>query len=475
MDNNNFDDASKEILEWVSEYLKSVEMYPVKSQVKYHEVYNQLPDSAPSTPEDFKNIFNDFQNIIMPGITHWQSPNFFAYFPANSSVPSILAEMLTSALGAQCMKWETSPSAAELEEKVMIWLRDMIGLPKNFIGVIQDTASTSTLASIITAREYHSDFKINKEGFSGNERYRVYCSTETHSSIEKAVKIAGIGRDNLVKVAVDENFAMIPAELEKAIESDINKGFKPLCVVAALGTTGTTAIDPLKEISALKKKYNFWLHVDAAYLGTALILPEYRWMIEGIDEADSFVFNPHKWMFTNFDCSAYFVKDKNVLLNTFEIIPEYLKTRSDNVANNYCDWGIPLGRRFRALKLWFVIRSFGVEGLKEKVRYHLKLAKDLYEKISSKNDFQILAPLNANVVCFRYKPGNIIDENMLNILNEDLMHKLNNSGKMFLTHTKLNGKFTLRIVIAQTNVEERNVNDAWELIKQYSDELKEIN
>ncbi|MFZ4590287.1 MAG: pyridoxal phosphate-dependent decarboxylase family protein [Ignavibacteria bacterium] len=471
MDNQNFDDASKEILEWVSEYLKTVEKYPVKSQVKYHEVFNQLPDAAPSTPEDFKNIFNDFQKIIMPGITHWQSPDFFAYFPANSSVPSILAEMLTSALGAQCMKWETSPSAAELEEKVMIWLRDMIGLPKDFIGVIQDTASTSTLASIITAREYHSDFKINKEGFSGNERYRVYCSTETHSSIEKAVKIAGIGRDNLVKVSVDENFALIPSELEKAIESDIQKGYKPLCVVAALGTTGTTAIDPLKEISALKKKYNFWLHIDAAYLGTALILPEYRWMLEGIEEADSFVFNPHKWMFTNFDCSAYFIKDKNALLNTFEIIPEYLKTRSDNVANNYCDWGIPLGRRFRALKLWFVIRSFGVEGLKDKVRYHLKLAKDLFEKINGDNDFEILAPLNANVVCFRYNPGNIIDENMLNILNEDLMHKLNNSGKMFLTHTKLNGKFTLRMVIAQTNVEERNVTDAWVLIKLYSKEI----
>jgi len=471
MDNRKFEEASNVIIKWVSEYLSTVEKYPVKSQVKHHGIFKQLPDNAPSQPEDFKHIFDDFQNIIMPGITHWQSPNFFAYFPANSSVPSLLAEMLTSALGAQCMKWETSPSAAELEEKVMIWLRDMIGLPKDFTGVIQDTASTSTLASIITAREYISEYKINKEGFSGNEKYRVYCSTETHSSVEKAVKIAGIGRDNLVKIPVDENFAMLTGKLEEAIKSDIEKGYKPLCVVAALGTTGTTAIDPLKEISALKNKYNFWLHVDAAHLGTALLLPEYRWMIEGIEEVDSFVFNPHKWMFTNFDCSAYFVKDKNALLNTFEIIPEYLKTRSDNVANNYCDWGIPLGRRFRALKLWFVIRSFGVEGLKQKVRYHLKLAKDLYEKISLDNDFEILAPLNANVVCFRYKPGNINDENTLNKLNENLMHTLNNSGKIYLTHTKLNGKFTLRMVIAQTNVEERNVNEAWNLIKQYSEEI----
>jgi len=471
MDDRKFDYESNEIIKWVSDYLRNVEKYPVKSQVKHHEIFNQLPDNAPSQPEDFKNIFDDFQNIIMPGITHWQSPNFFAYFPANSSVPSFLAEMLTSALGAQCMKWETSPSAAELEEKVMIWLRDMIGLPEDFIGVIQDTASTSTLASIITAREFHSHFKINKEGFSGKEKYRVYCSTETHSSVEKAVKIAGIGRENLVKIPVDENFAMIPAKLEEAIVNDVNKGFNPLCVVAAIGTTGTTAVDPLKAISALKTKYNFWLHIDAAHLGTALLLPEFRWMIEGIEEADSFVFNPHKWMFTNFDCSAYFIKDKNALFNTFEIIPEYLKTRSDNVADNYCDWGIPLGRRFRALKLWFVIRSFGVEGLKEKVRYHIKLAKNLYEKISLDKDFEILAPLNANVVCFRYKPDNINDEITLNTVNENLMHSLNNSGKIYLTHTKLNGKFTLRMVIAQTNVEERNVIEAWKLIKQYSKDI----
>ena len=278
MNSKTFEETSKEVLDWINDYLKEVENYPVKSQVKYHDIYEKLPETAPDRAEDFNTILNDFKEIIIPGITHWQSPNFFAYFPANSSYPSVLAEMITSALAAQCMKWETSPAAAELEERVMNWLKDMIGLPKDFIGVIQDTASTSTLASILTAREYFSDFRINKEGFSGNERYRVYCSTETHSSIEKAVKISGIGRDNLVKIPVDKNFAMIPDKLEEAIKSDLEKGFKPLCVVAALGTTGTTAIDPLKDISALKKRYNFWLHVDAAYLGTALLLPEYRWM-----------------------------------------------------------------------------------------------------------------------------------------------------------------------------------------------------
>lgn len=472
MNSKTFEETSKEVLDWINGYLKEVENYPVKSRVKYHEIYDKIPDTAPDKAEDFNTILNDFKEVILPGITHWQSPNFFAYFPANSSYPSLLAEMLTSALASQCMKWETSPAAAELEERVMNWLKDMIGLPKDFIGVIQDTASTSTLASILTAREYFSDFRINKEGFSGNERYRVYCSTETHSSIEKAVKISGIGRDNLVKIPVDKNFAMIPEKLEEAIKSDLQKGFKPLCVVAALGTTGTTAIDSLKDISALKKKYNFWLHVDAAYLGTALLLPEYRWMIEGIEEADTFVFNPHKWMFTNFDCSAYFIKDKNALLNTFEIIPEYLKTRSDNVANNYCDWGIPLGRRFRALKLWFVVRSYGIAGLQDKIRYHIILAKDMYKKFKNENDFELLAPLNANVICFRYKPENVYDEDIINSLNEKLMHNLNSSGKIFLTHTKLNGKFTLRLVIAQTNVEEKHTNKAFDLIKEFSKQIK---
>lgn len=471
MDNKIFEDASKEVLDWINDYLKNVENYPVKSQVNYHDIYNRIPETAPEKAEDFNLILNDFKEVIMPGITHWQSPNFFAYFPANSSYPSILAEMITSTLAAQCMKWETSPSAAELEERVMNWLKDMLGLPKNFIGVIQDTASTSTLASILTAREYYSNYNINKEGFSGNERYRVYCSTETHSSIEKAVKISGIGRDNLVKIPVDKNFAMIPEKLEEAIKTDLEKGFKPLCVVAALGTTGTTAIDPLKDISRIKKKYNIWLHVDAAYLGTALILPEFRWMIEGLEEADTFVFNPHKWMFTNFDCSAYFIKDKNALLNTFEIIPEYLKTRSDNVANNYCDWGIPLGRRFRALKLWFVIRTYGIVGLQEKIRYHIKLAKDLYDKFSAEENFELLAPLNANVICFRFKPAGREEDETLNIINEKLMHSLNSTGKIFLTHTKLNGKFTLRLVVAQTNIEERHTNKAFELIKDFSNKL----
>ncbi|MCX6165567.1 MAG: aminotransferase class I/II-fold pyridoxal phosphate-dependent enzyme [Ignavibacteriae bacterium] len=472
---NNLDEFKKyayEFIDWIVDYYKNIESYPVKSQVKPKEIFNKLPDSPPENSESIETIFKDFQDIILPGITHWQSPNFYAYFPANSSYPSLLAEMLMSALGVQGMKWETSPAATELEEKVMNWLKVMIEIPERFSGVIQDTASTATLVAIISAREKFSDYKINKDGFKDFKNLRVYCSTETHSSIEKAVKIAGIGKSNLVKVKVDEEFRMNTDELEIEIKKDIEKGYKPLCVIAALGTTGSTAVDPLEKISVICKKYNLWLHVDAAYAGSALILPEYRWMLKGIQQADSFIFNPHKWLFTNFDCSAYFVKENEFLIRTFEILPEYLKTQSDSKVNNYCDWGIPLGRRFRALKLWFVIRSFGVKGLQGKLRYQISIAKNLETEIRNDSEFEILAPVTFNLICFRYKPKDINSEDELNKINEKLLHKINDTGKIYISHTKLNGKYTLRMVIGQTNVNENHVNQAWELIKETSKGIK---
>lgn len=472
---NNPDEFKKyayEFIDWIVDYYKNIEDYPVKSQVKPKEILDKLPDSPPEYSESIEKIFSDFKEIILPGITHWQNPNFHAYFPANSSFPSLLAEMLMSALGVQGMKWETSPAATELEEKVMNWLKEMLGLPSNFSGVIQDTASTSTLASIICAREKYSDFKINQNGFKNFENLRVYCSTETHSSIEKAVKIAGVGKENLVKVDVDNEFKMKTDELENSIKKDIEKGFKPFCVIAALGTTGSTAVDPLEKISVICRKYNLWLHVDAAYSGSALILPEYKWMLNGIEQADSFVFNPHKWLFTNFDCSAYFVKEKEYLIRTFEILPEYLKTLSDNKVNNYCDWGIPLGRRFRALKLWFVIRNFGVNGLQEKLRYQISLAKSLESKIRKEKKFEILAPVNFNLICFRFKPSGVNSEERLNEINEKLLQKINSTGKIYLSHTKLNGKYTLRMVIGQTNVNEKHIEKAWNLIKETTKEFK---
>ena len=459
-----------ELVEWMAGYMENVENFPVKSLVKPGEIFNKIPGNPPLKPESFESLMRDFNEIIMPGITHWQNPNFFAYFPANTSPASVLAEMLTATLGAQCMIWETSPAAAELEEKMMIWLRDMIGLPAIFEGVIQDSASTATLTAILTAREKASGFAINAEGFRESGILRVYCSEHTHSSVEKGVKISGIGKKNLVKVGVREDYSMDPQKLKEAIIIDKNSGKTPCCVVATLGSTGTTAIDDLRAIGEICQNNGAWLHVDAAMAGTALILPEFQWMLEGKEYIDSFVFNPHKWMFTNFDCTAYFVKDAGALIKTFEILPEYLKTRTRGRVNDYRDWGVPLGRRFRALKLWSVIRTFGVEGLREKVREHIGFASALSEWISKEVDFEILAPVVICVVCFRYHPSGYCEEK-INDLNEELNHRLNDTGKLYLSHTVLNGKYTLRMVTAQTNVTLGHVERAWLLIKETSRSL----
>ena len=458
-----FREQAHHFVDWMADYLENVEQYPVKSQVNPGDILNKIPDHAPIKGEAMSQIFQDFQHILLPGITHWQHPQFYAYFPANSSYPSLLAEMLMSTLGAQCMLWETSPAATELEEVVMNWLGKMIGIPEHFSGVIQDTASTATLAALITARERLSEYQINQKGFEGRSGYRVYGSIETHSSIEKAAMIAGLGRENMVKISVDADLGMDPNALEAAILEDRQAGLTPLCVVATIGTTGTTAIDPLKPIAEICTRYNLWLHVDAAFAGTALVLPEFQWMIEGIEQADSFVFNPHKWMFTNFDCTAYFVKDEEALVRTFEILPEYLKTRPASPVKNYKDWGIPLGRRFRALKLWFVIRSFGTKGIQEKVKEHIRLAKLLGEWVKSSPDFELMTKPVLSLVCFRYHPtGKSSAE--LDQLNEELLQRLNKSGKMYLTHTRIQGKYVLRMATAQASTAEAHVRSAWELL-----------
>lgn len=464
MTTDEFRKHAHELVEWMAGYMENVENYPVKSTVKPGGIFSRIPDSPPSEPQAFSELMKDLEEIIMPGITHWQSPNFFAYFPANTSPPSILAEMITSTLAAQCMMWETSPAAAELEEKMMIWLRDLIGLPSDFEGVIQDTASTSTLAAVITAREKCTGFAVNEEGFHHKPFLRVYCSRQAHSSVEKAVRIAGIGRNNIVRIPVREDFSMDSAELKHAIAEDLKKGHLPCCVIATVGTTGTASVDPLPEIGEICRETGTWLHVDAAMGGTALILPEFQWMLQGREYIDSFVFNPHKWMFTNFDCSAFFTRDTASLIRTFEILPEYLKTRTRGQVNDYRDWGIPLGRRFRALKLWSVIRSYGTEGLREKIRYHISLAERLGKQIGEETDFELLAPVSLNVVCFRYSPSGASEE-QINGINEKLNHALNDTGKIYLSHTSLNDKYTLRMVTGQTNVTLEHVESAWELIK----------
>lgn len=453
-----------ELVDWMAWYLDNVDTLPVKSSVAPGDIKAGLPAKPPMESDDFNSIFEDFKKIILPGITHWQSPNFFAYFPANSSPPSILAEMLTATLGTQCMIWETSPAAAELEEVVMNWIRDNIGLPESFEGVIQDTASTATLSAIISARERATGFLVNEQGPEGQKLLRVYASTQTHSSVEKGVKIAGLGRKNLVKIKVRDDFSMDPEALESGILSDIEAGHTPCCVIATIATTGTTAIDPLRKIGEICSRHGIWLHVDAALGGTALLLPEFRWMIDGIEYVDSFVFNPHKWMFTNFDCTAYFVRDAAHLIKTFEILPEYLKTRTRGRVNDYRDWGIPLGRRFRALKLWMVIRTYGISGLQERIRNHIEYASELADLISKEPDFKLVIPPVLNTVCFRYSPaGHTEDE--LDAINEKLNHTINDTGKIYLTHTSVNKRYTLRMVTSQTNVTRDHVISAWVLIK----------
>jgi aromatic-L-amino-acid decarboxylase len=463
-----------QLIDWIATYYEQIEQYPVKSQVKPGDIYRNIPEKAPAGPEDFDVLLTDFEDKIMPGITHWQHPSFFAYFNANASFPSILGELLTSAISAQCMVWETSPAAAELEERVCEWIRKASGLPGDWHGVIQDTASTATLCALLMAREKYSDFAINKHGFSEGHKYLIYVSSEGHSSIEKGAKIAGFGSEQVIKIPVDDKLAMIPEVLEQQIEKDTNAGLIPLCVVAAVGTTGSHAMDPVRSIGEICKKYGLFFHVDAAHAGNAAILEEYRWMIDGIDLADTYVFNPHKWMFTNFDCSMFYTKDKGTLIRTFEIMPEYLKTENDTAVNNYRDWGIQLGRRFRALKLWFVLRSYGLEGIKAKFREHIGYAKYFADKLDSDPEFELLAPVPLNLVCFRYHPEHAAEED-LNELNTLMEKGVNDSGKAYITHTKIEGKYTLRACIGQTNVEQRHVDALLDLLKEQGKLLKIVN
>jgi len=452
------------VVDWIDRYLNNIKSFPVKARVAPGDIYKAIPDKAPVKSESMEQIMEEFDRIILPGMTHWQHPGFHAYFPANSSVESVLAESLTSAMGAQCMIWETSPAAAELEQRMMEWLRDAMGMPGSYEGVIQDSASSASLVSLITAREVATEFRSNEEGVPSN--LRVYCSKETHSSIEKGVAVCGIGTRNLVKIGVDQQLRMDPSELEARIREDLDAGLKPCAVVAAIGTTGTVAVDPLEEIAEICKKYEIWLHVDAAYAGTALLLPEYRWMIKGIEQADSFVFNPHKWMFTNFDCSVYLVKDAGLLIKTFEILPEYLKTKTRGVVNDYRDWGVPLGRRFRALKLWFVIRSFGLEGIQEKLRSHIQMNKSFAQALEDIKDLHLPLEPFLNFCCFRLQPEEIKNPDVLNKLNEAFLEEINKGGKLFLTHTKINGLYTIRMLIGQTYVENKDVELALELIRE---------
>ncbi|HUT07445.1 MAG TPA: pyridoxal-dependent decarboxylase [Candidatus Latescibacteria bacterium] len=460
MKNDDFRLAGHHFVDWIADYFENVEKFPVLSPLEPGDVKKNIPAVPPARGEAMEGIFRDFERIILPGISHWQHPGWFAYFPANNSPASVLGEFLTAGLGAQCMVWQTSPAAAELEEVVLDWLRQMTGLPENFSGVIQDTASTATLCALLSARERATGFESNDAGLRAP--LTVYASEEAHSSVDKGVKIAGFGSKNFRRLPTDERFAVIPEKLEEAMTRDRAAGFVPACVVATVGTTSSGAIDPLRAVGEICRKHGAWFHVDAAWAGTAALLPEKRWILDGVELADSFVFNPHKWMVTNFDCSAYFVKDPATLVRTFEIHPEYLKTGVDARVKNYRDWGIQLGRRFRALKLWFVIRSYGVEGLRAMVREHLRLAALVKDWVEGDGRFELLAPVDLGLVCFRLDDGR--EESGLNELNRRLLERVNASGRVFLTHTTLRGKYTIRLVVGQRTTEERHVRGAWDII-----------
>ena len=451
-------------VDWMADYYGRVEDMPVRAQVEPGEIVAQLPAAAPETSEPIEAIFKDFEDVILPGMTHWQHPSFFAYFPANGSPPSLLAEMLTASLGAQCMSWQTSPAATELEDRMMEWLRDLLGLPEAFTGCIQDTASTGILAAIITAREWATDFAVNQKGLSGGAPMTIYCSPETHSATEKGAKIAGIGRDYVRKVPLTPERSMNPELLAQMIQADRQAGLRPFCVVATLGSTGTGAMDPLKDIGEVCKDQKLWFHVDAAWAGSALILPETRAMIDGIELVDSFVFNPHKWLFTNFDCSVFFIRKPEYLIRSFEILPEFLKTREGTRVNNYRDWGVPLGRRFRALKLWFVLRSYGAEGLRALIREHIKLAHEIAERIDAEPDFELVTPASLALFSFRYRPNEMEEGAALDALNETLFETLNDTGKVYFTQNRVDGAYVIRWVIGQTETERRHVEAAYDLM-----------
>ena len=459
-----------ELVDWMADYLAGVGDLPVTPAVRPGDIRRGRPASPPLEGEPFAALFDDFRDLIVPGMTHWNHPGWFAYFPGNNSPPSILGEMLTSAMGAQCMSWATSPAATELEQTTMDWLRQMLGLPEDFVGVIQDTASTATLVALLSARERASGGETGRAGIGAGPGLTVYASVEAHSSVDKGVKLAGYGLDHLRRIPVDAAFALDPAALERAVQEDVAAGFKPACVVASIGTTSSTAVDPVPAIAAICRRHGIWLHLDAAYAGSAAIAPELRGYFAGMEAADSIVLNPHKWLMTNFDCTAYYVRDRDALLSTFSLTPEYLRTAHDAEVVNYRDWGIQLGRRFRALKLWFVIRSYGVEGLRAIIRRHVALAAELAGWVDEAADFERMAPVPFGLVCFRYRPARR-SEKELDGLNERLLAEVNASRRVFLTHTRLGSRYAIRLVIGQRTTEREHVAQAWALIREAAAKL----
>jgi len=463
MDPESFRHEAHRLADWIADYLASSSRYPVLANVSPGQVRAQLPAEAPAAGETFDAVFADFERIILPGITHWNHPGFFAYFAITGSGPGILGEFLSAALNQQAMLWRTSPAATELEAVTLRWLQRLIRLPDEFEGVIYDTASISTLHALAAARE-RAVPQVRERGMAGRSElgmFRVYCSDQTHSSIDKSVILLGLGQSSLRKIPSDDQFRMRTDALRAAIEEDRRSGITPLAVVATIGSTSTTSIDPVDEIATLCAQQRVWLHVDAAYAGVAAMTTEYQHLLTAAATADSLVVNPHKWLFTPFDCSVLYCRHMDVLRSAFSLIPAYLQTNDPSVVKNLMDTGIQLGRRFRALKLWMVMRHFGASGLRERLSEHMRLARLFASWVDESREFERLAPVPFSVVCFRAIAAGG-DEG--DAINERVVELVNRSGEVFISHTRLNGRFAIRLAIGNLHTTEEHVRRAWTLL-----------
>jgi aromatic-L-amino-acid decarboxylase len=468
-----------ELIDWISDYFERIEELPVLSQIEPGDLKAQLPTAPPQKGEAMSDIIADVNRLIVPALTHWSHPSFFAYFATSTSAPGIFGELLSAAFDNKAMLWRTSPASTELEEVTLDWLRQMMGLDAGYSGLIYDTASVSSMHAIAAARE-GVELRIREEGMSGRTDLpllRVYVSEQSHSSIEKGVIALGLGQRALRKISTDTEFRMNVHELKRAIVEDKAKGYIPFCIVATVGTTSTSSIDPVPDIIPIGEEHAMWLHVDAAYAGSAAVVPELRHVLKGCDRADSVAVNPHKWLFTPFDLSVLYCRHMDLLRRAFALVPEYLKTPEQERVRNGSDYGIQLGRRFRALKLWMVIRYFGQEGLAARIREHCRLAKLFASWVEESAEWELLAPVPLGLVCFRACSGaNAEDPRLrnrrLDVLNEAIMHGVNATGKALLSHTRLNDKLTLRLSIGNIRTTEKHVREVWELLNQQFEKLK---